>query len=281
MRYCCRPGFSTAVLAFVMSLAASSTWAADPATPKTGGAQGSFRPPVVSRSIDEPYLAGTGLLALAGPMTLYGVAAGAGGAAVADPNVPLGYEALVMAMRGGAANVIPVSAATTGGLGMSSLGLDLAMVSGSLTLKYKPIDMRKNGYAGLLLYGTGDIGFNQVALTNNYGTARTLALTSGGGGGALVEGRIGSLVEIEAFAGYRLLYFSPMRTGSMGSTTTTMPEFGGDVTVHLPYGLSASLSSLFNIMKQGEKNKQAKTFVLGLSWRPDDGLSPISEGGKS
>ena len=57
------------------------------------------------------------------------------------------------------------------------------------------------------------------------------------------------------------------------------PEYGADATFHLPYNLSLSVSSVFSIMRQGEKDQDVKVYLLGLIWEPDAGFSPIVDGG--
>ena len=252
-----------------LALRAAST---DP--PKDNGAQGSFRPPVASQNTDSKYVAATGLVATAGPITVFGLVLGTGHG-FGDAQYPyFGYEATIDVERGSGtlAGTFPAS------FGGPDLKLGFVQGGGSATIKFKPWEARDNGVAGLLLYGTANLGLQQMATTTTLGTAASNSMQIGVNAGALVEAKVSDIADLMVFAGYRVNSFVPFTVG-MNSMTMKTPEYGGDATFHLPYDLSLSISSVFSIMHQGDKDQGVKIYLLGLIWEPGVGVSPTIDGG--
>jgi hypothetical protein len=251
--------------------------AAVPQAPEASGAQGDFRPPVATQNTDETYVSAVGILAVSSPLTFYGAVVGYAHSLGPGPYPLLGFEVTANVLRGGG---------TFKGLLPSQVGgpdakLELTQGGGSFTLKCKPVDARANGSAGVLFYGTVSAGLAQTGLTTRLGSAYLNSMLVGANGGVLVEGRLGGYADVMVFAGYRAATFSALGNEDVGTIRVTAPEYGGDLTIHLPHDLSLKLSSVFSTMKQNQGNEGLKIFTLGLTWIPHMGVSPVIDGGKS
>lgn len=259
-------------------LAASSAFAQE-AGSSSGGSQGSFQPPVAHITNEATYLSAAGLVAFADPMLVYGTVISFGKGWGKSEHPVLGFETNLALVSGSG----KLDNALQGVPGGPSLELSILSTVGSFLLKVRPLDLHETGWVGLTAYAGPTIGLQRLSTTTALGTARSGSMVAGAAAGAVVDFAFRDLLDGFVFGGGRAMAFGrqPGATDTIDfePVAFVMPEYGGNLAVHLPYGLDLTLAALFNLMRRDEDEKEnVKTFILGLVWQKDAGFSPIIDG---
>ena len=151
---------------------------------------------------------------------------------------------------------------------------------GSFMLKLRPLDPADTGWLGLTVYGGANAGFFQTGTTNDAGTAWRNSVQLGAIGGLLGQVLLTDMIEVMLFVGGRATLFGALEEEgdpqSSEFTAVVTPDFGGNITAHLPGGFDLSLGSVINFFNGDDDEKgSARTFVLGLSWSPGGVVAPM------
>ena len=251
----------------------ATTAAAQSDEPSGKPSSGSFQPPINLVDNDVRYASGAGVAVFAGPLQVFGVVAGAGRPFGPAEPPRWGFEAQLALLRGGG----DFSA-------VGATSMTLVTSAGSFIVKRRMMSPGEDRMLGLTLYGGPTLGFFQLGIENDFGTAYRHYLTVGASLGALVQLIPDRRVELMAFVGGRSMAMAGIPEqgdpdAQPAGAFLATPEFGGNITVHLPHDLDVNLGSMLNFMKGEDDGKQsAKVFYLGLTWRSDAGFAPIVEG---
>lgn len=235
--------------------------------------QGGFQPPIYSTDNDATYVAGTGVLTLAGDLTLGGAIVLTGMPLTEGPRPMFGVELAAGAFYGGGAFALaPLP------VGDPSFDLSLMMVTFTPVLKVKVLDELSNGIAGLTIYGGAQLASSTMFTSNDFGSVMQESLVLGGLGGGVLTLRLGQWVTLIGYGGAQYSYY----LAPENSKGVAVPTYGGNAKIHITPSWSIDVGSTLSQLLQntdGEESRASvKMFMLGVTWSDRTGISVHEKG---